>query len=357
MKFGSVPLAQAHGAILAHSIALPDGRLRKGQVLDADHIAALGAAGIGHVIAATLGPQDVDENTAAGALADALLRGSKGLHRSAAFTGRVNLVADSAGVALLDIVALDAVNGVDAMITVATVPAHHQLRAGDMVATIKIISYAVDRTALQRAVAAAVAAEGGAISLAAPVLETASLIITEIPGGAGEKGRAAIEDRLTALGVTLADVIVVPHTAEDLRRAVTAAMTPLVLILTGSATSDIDDVAPAALVAAGGRIVRFGMPVDPGNLLFLGSRGLEERRIQQVIGLPGCARSPALNGADWVLARVVCGIEVSARDISGMGVGGLLKEIPTRPQPRNPARKPPASLPQASHGPPTGLTE
>jgi len=41
-----------------------------------------------------------------------------------------------------------------------------------------------------------------------------------------------------------------------------------------------------------------------------------------------------LNGADWVLSRVACGINVSHADIAGMGVGGLLKEIPTRPQPR-----------------------
>ena len=71
------------------------------------------------------------------------------------------------------------------------------------------------------------------------------------------------------------------------------------------------------------------MPVDPGNLLFLGQSGA-----QVVIGLPGCARSPALNGADWVLSRIACGLPVSGADIAAMGIGGLLKEIPTRPMPR-----------------------
>ena len=73
------------------------------------------------------------------------------------------------------------------------------------------------------------------------------------------------------------------------------------------------------------------MPVDPGNLLVLG-----DLRGQPVIGLPGCARSPALNGADWVLERVACGLDITDDDIAGMGVGGLLKEIPLRPQPREP---------------------
>ena len=76
-------------------------------------------------------------------------------------------------------------------------------------------------------------------------------------------------------------------------------------------------------------MTRFGMPVDPGNLLFLGRFGRKP-----VIGLPGCARSPALNGADWVLERVICGVDVTSTDIAAMGVGGLLKEIPTRPMPR-----------------------
>jgi len=71
------------------------------------------------------------------------------------------------------------------------------------------------------------------------------------------------------------------------------------------------------------------MPVDPGNLLFIGKLG-----DTPVIGLPGCARAPALNGADWVLSRVVCGLDVGDAEIAAMGVGGLLKEIPTRPQPR-----------------------
>ena len=102
--------------------------------------------------------------------------------------------------------------------------------------------------------------------------------------------------------------------------------------MTASATSDPDDVAPSALRQAGGIVERFGMPVDPGNLLFIGALG-----DRPVIGLPGCARSPALNGADWVLERIICGLPVQGEDIAAMGVGGLLKEIPTRPKPRREA--------------------
>jgi molybdenum cofactor cytidylyltransferase len=326
VKFGPVPVAEAEGAVLAHSVGVPSGRLRKGRVLSAADVSALLAGGVLDVIVARLEPGDVGEDVAAAALAHAVFGTGQGLDVTTAFTGRVNLIAQTAGVAVLDVAALEAINAVHPMITIATVPPHQQMAKGGMVATIKIISYAVPEADLARAVSLA---GSGAITLARPVVKTALLIITEIPGGAGEKGRDAIEGRLQALGVTLSDVVLVPHQTDSLAAAIAASTSDIVLILTGSATSDIDDVAPSALRGAGGQVRHFGMPVDPGNLLFLGTLGH-----RTVIGLPGCARAPALNGADWVLSREICGLSVSSQDIAGMGVGGLLKEIPTRPQPR-----------------------
>ncbi|MBM1556846.1 molybdopterin-binding protein [Sulfitobacter mediterraneus] len=326
MKFGPVPLSAAQGAVLAHSVAVEGSRLRKGRVISQADVAAMQAAGLKEIIVATLDANDVAEDTAAEALAAAILGQADGLTATRPFTGRVNLIADGPGVAVLDVAALEAINAVHPMITIATVPPWQQMAKGGMVATIKMISYAVPQKALNAAVAAA---RAGAIRLAQPQIKTASLIITEISGGVGDKGRTAIAGRLEALGVDLIETVMTAHQTMPLAEAITQAQSDLVLILTGSATSDIDDVAPAALRRAGGQITRFGMPVDPGNLLFLG-----DLAGRPVIGLPGCARAPALNGADWVLSRVACGIAVSSADIAGMGVGGLLKEIPTRPMPR-----------------------
>jgi molybdenum cofactor cytidylyltransferase len=160
----------------------------------------------------------------------------------------------------------------------------------------------------------------------------ASLILTRTPGlkeSLIAKGAAAVEARLAALGIALAPPVVTAHETAAVAAALAAAPGGMALILGGSATSDAADAAPSAVVAAGGRLIRFGMPVDPGNLLFIGEQGG-----RPVVGLPGCARSPALNGADWVLERLAAGIAVGDADIAAMGVGGLLKEIPQRPQPR-----------------------
>lgn len=324
MRFGPVPLAEAEGAILAHSVALPDGRLRKGCRLGPDEIAKLNERGLAEVIAARLDPEDMDEDAAALAVARALVPDPEaaGLRLKPVGTGRVNIHAVAAGVVEVMADRVTALNAVDPMITLATVPCWQRLAAGEMVATVKIIAYGVAR----RAVDLACAAGHGALRLRPVAMSRAALIQTVTETDDGGSGHKAIEKRLQALGVAMPPKRLVPHREADLAASLTQTTgVDLILILTASATSDPEDVAPAALRRAGGRVERFGMPVDPGNLLFLGSlHGVP------VIGLPGCARSPALNGADWVMERVICGVPVTGDDIAAMGVGGLLKEIPQR---------------------------
>ena len=326
MEFGPVPLSQALGAVLAHSVPLPAGRLRKGKALDADDLAALAGAGHATVIAARLAPTDLDEDAAALTLAQALVAGAAGLELQAVGTGRVNVRATAAGLARIDAARVHALNAADPAITLATVPEWQRMAPGDMLATVKIIAYGVDSAAVSRACEGG----GGALSLALPVIRDAVLIETLTGARPGDKGHRVTQERLLRLGVNLGPEVLVPHDETAIAQALRDNPAGLALILTASATSDLRDVAPSALRRAGGRVEHFGMPVDPGNLLFLGD--LDGR---PVVGLPGCARSPALNGADWVLERLICGIPVGADDIRRMGVGGLLKEIPTRPRPRD----------------------
>ena len=329
MEFGETTLEKAEGAVLAHSVPLPGGkRLRKGAVLGAEDLAALRAAGVDRVTVARLAPGAVDEDSAARRLAAALVPDPEtaGLTLQPVGTGRVNILAQGPGVVRIDAARIDGVNRCDPTITLATLPPWQRVAAGEMVATVKIIAYGVEGSTLARACHAA----QGALALARPVLGHAALIQTSVgaPFNA-DKGRRAIAPRLARLGVALAPDITVPHRIDALEAALREASGDLLLILTGSATSDLRDVAPEALRAAGGEVLHYGLPVDPGNLLFLGRLGG-----RPVIGLPGCARSPALNGADWVMERVICGITLQPSDLMGMGVGGLLKEIPSRPRPR-----------------------
>ncbi|NHB77387.1 molybdopterin-binding protein [Rhodobacter calidifons] len=324
MRFGPVPLSEAEGAILAHSVALPEGRLRKGCILGPEEVAQLRSLGRAEVIAARLDPDDLHEDAAALAIAQSLVPepSRAGLTLSPVGTGRVNVHSAVTGLAEVLADRVIALNAVDPMITLATVPPWQRMAAREMVATVKIIAYGVPRATVE----AACAAGHRALRMQPVALSRAALIQTVTDRDDGEKGHRAIQGRLEALNMAMLPKCVVPHREADLAAALTAVSgADLILILTASATSDPQDVAPQAVRRAGGSVERFGMPVDPGNLLFLGRlNGIP------VIGLPGCARSPALNGADWVMERVICGVPVTSADIAAMGVGGLLKEIPQR---------------------------
>ena len=329
MRFGRVPESEAKGAILAHSIRAGRTRVRKGRCLTDDDLATLSAAGHKEVTVARLENDDLGEDVAASRMAGALVPDpdGAGLRLGAAATGRVNLYATGAGLLTFDPVGLTDLNRINPMMTLATLPLFRRLEPGMMAATIKIISYGVPAKDVEAF--AALAGDAG-FRCRPPRLRRARLIETLVPGqDDAPKGRSAVKARLDRLGVELAPRVVVPHDVGAVSEALSAEDADLLLVLTGSATSDPDDVGPAAVRRAGGMVDRFGMPVDPGNLLFVGQLGSVP-----VVGLPGCARSPALNGADWVLERLICGLAVSSEDIAAMGVGGLLKEPPSRPSPR-----------------------
>ncbi len=340
MIFGPTPLAAAEGCVLAHTQRLPGLVLKKGAVLDAAAVAALREAGRDPVIAARLEPGDVAEDAAAARLADALL--SPGLTRSRPGTGRVNLVASRPGLLRLDAAGINALNRVDEGLTLATLPDWAGVGAGEMVATIKVIPFAVPGAALDQAVAAAGAA---GLRLHPYQPRRVGLVMTTLPGlkpsvlaGTAE----ATRDRVQGLGGTLLPPVECGHAEAPIAAALrdlTDQGADILLVAGASAVVDRRDVGPSGIIAAGGEILHFGMPVDPGNLICLGRIG--ER---PALVLPGCARSPKLNGIDWVLGRLFAGLAVDGAAIAGMGVGGLLKDVGARPLPRAKAAPAPPSV-------------
>lgn len=327
MKFGPVPVGEAAGAILAHSVRLPDASVRKGTRLTAEQAKEFAAAGIGEVVVARLDVDDVHEDEAASAVAAALA--GEGVSVDQAFTGRANLRARIAGVVIIDRAVIERLNRIDPAITVATVPEYAAVGAGQMLATIKIIPFAVPRAILNRAIASA------AIRVAPFEAMKVGLVATKLPmlkASVMDKTRRLLDERLLPAGASVMREERVAHDTASVAGALTelaADGADLLIAFGASAVVDSDDVIPAAIRAAGGEVTRLGMPVDPGNLIVLGHIG-----DKPVIGAPGCARSPKENGFDWVLNRTLAGIEVGSDDIAGMGVGGLLTEIASRPQPR-----------------------
>lgn len=330
MKFGPVPVQAAMGGLLAHQVRAGSVALRKGHVLTLEDCAALQAAGVDEVTIARLEVGDIGEDEAARQLAQAVA--GAGVRVDPAFTGRANLFAEHAGVFVPDAAVIDAFNALDPGMTLATLPALRRVAAGEMIGTVKIIPFALPELAVAR---------GAALLRPMPLVvkpfvpKRVALLMLGLPGlkpAVQAKTEAVTRARIEALGSQISLVQHLPHERGALEAAL-AALDPaafdLLIIFGAAAIADRRDIIPAAIEAGGGRVLHLGMPVDPGNLLLLA-----QWAGKPVLGAPGCARSPRENGFDWVLARLCADIPVTPHDITRMGVGGLLMEIISRPQPR-----------------------
>ncbi len=332
MLFHSLPLDAALGKILGHNIARRDGTrlMRKGKPLGEAEIALLRAEGRDSVVVAELAPDDIGEDAAARAVAAAVC--GRGLRNVGAAGGRVNLLAEGHGVLRVDAARVHAINAIEG-ITLATLAAHAPAQPRQIAATIKIIPFAVPAGALAQA--QTIASAGPLVWLDVLPARRVTLVLS---GSAGAEARivtdfeAAIRARLDARGSALTKVIYAPledeHDEARLAEvlAASAARGDGLVILAGeTAIMDRHDLAPRALERAGGRVAIYGAPVDPGNLLMVGYIG-----DMPVMGAPGCVRSPKQNVVDMVLPRLLAGDALTQADVAGLGVGGLLEEIPER---------------------------
>jgi molybdenum cofactor cytidylyltransferase len=329
MKFGPASPAEAIGGVTVHTLRQGSLVLKKGTTIGLGEVAALDKAGVKEIVVVRLEEGDVSENMAA-SIAQAVT--GDGIIVERAFTGRANLFAARPGVLVIDRAAVDRINNVDEAITFATLPAFKPVVEGEMVATVKLIPFGVEARLRDAAVKAA---GSGALRVAPYVIKQVGIVSTLLPGLASkvvDKTLRVTAERLAPAGATIIAERRVAHEEAALAPAIKELLAlgaELVIVFGASAIADRRDVIPAAITEIGGGIEHFGMPVDPGNLLLIGSAGGVP-----VLGAPGCARSPVENGFDWVLMRLLAGIKVTRAELMGMGVGGLLMEIVTRPQPR-----------------------
>jgi molybdenum cofactor cytidylyltransferase len=330
MKFGPASPVDAIGGVTVHTLRQGSLVLKKGTTIGPAEVEALTHAGVKEIVVVRLEEGDVSEDVAAAGIAQAVAGSGTAVER--AFTGRANLFASVAGVLVVDRAKVDRINGVDEAITLATLAAYKPVVEGEMIATVKLIPFGVEAKLRDAAVEAA---RGGALRIAPYAIKRVGVVSTLLPGLSPkvvEKTLRVMAERLVPAGAAIIAERRVPHEEAALAAATSELLglgAELVIVFGASAIADRRDVIPAAISSIGGQIEHFGMPVDPGNLLLIGNAGGVP-----VLGAPGCARSPVENGFDWVLMRLLAGLKVTRTELTGMGVGGLLMEIVTRPQPR-----------------------
>ncbi len=322
MIFGTFPRDEAAGVLLAHTLEAGGRKLKKGRSLTDRDLELLREAGIETVTGARLEADDIPENAAAAEIVAALA--GKGTTTRAPYTGRCNLHAATQSLIRIDAGRIDRINRLDEAITVATLPDFAVARDAQVIATVKIIPFAVPRRLVDAC--REIAAEAPLVRAVPLQPQRVALVLTRRPGLKEDvlhATSAVTRERVEALGSRLALELRCPHEAQAIMAALhesRAAGCDLALIAGATTTKDRKDLVPSAVVAAGGVIEHFGMPVEPGNMLLLAHIGP-----MPVVILPGCARSRRINGLDWVLRRLLARLPVTRRDIMGMGVGGLIR--------------------------------
>lgn len=337
MKFEPVPLSRAKGKILGHNIADANGQrlLRKGKPLTKEDLEKLRALGRTSVYIAEIEPDDVEENKAARRIAQAI-RGS-GIDIPGVASGRANLLSNEMGILRIDVDRLAQINEQDG-ITLATLTTHSPVPPRQIVATVKIIPYALPESVIRTAETIA-GGSGSVVHVDALPSRSVGIILS---GSTSIHERlvsdfAPLRDRIEKLGssVSRTDFVALDDEpdevalAEMLKQQIAAGV-GMILLAGETAIMDAHDIVPRAVERAGGQVESVGAPVDPGNLLMVAY--LHD---VPVVGAPGCARSRKTNIVDWILPRLLVGDHLTRRDIVELGHGGLLQDVRERGMPRD----------------------
>ena len=329
MQFGSVKLEKSEGSILAHSIKFGNLHIKKGTILEKKHILDLKNEGVQSVIVARLENGDIEENKSATIISETFSHNS--LIFSKANTGRINIFSKYDGLLLYNISSIINFNLIDEGIALSLLPQNTFVKNKQLIGTLKVIPYSLSKRTILK-----FCGFENLIIIKSFKEKKFSLIQTSYSNMRQSflmKTITETKKRVENLGCSLLNNIICRHNEKELASKIKTRISKdidILLISCASAVSDRNDILPKSIVDLGGDIIHFGLPVDPGNLLILAS--LNNKFL---VGMPGCARSPSLNGLDLILRMLVADINIDKQIIASLGVGGLLKDTKLRPFPRN----------------------
>ena len=294
-------------------------RFKKGHIVTAEDVPVLLSMGKEHLYVFELEAGMLHENDAAERLCALCM--NDGMARGAVSEGKIELFAARDGLFRVDRERLNAVNAVDELM-IATRHGDTAVRAGDKLAGTRVIPLVIDEKKLLEA--ERIAAGKPLLELLPFRLRRAGVVTT---GGEVFHGRIedaftpVIERKLAAFGIAVTEHRTVDDGLDNIRAAIEALRkTDVELILcTGGMSVDPDDNTPGAIKASGARIVTYGAPVLPGAMFLLGY--FEDGR--PIMGLPGCVMYAGATIFDIVLPRAAAGVELTRRDFTDLGEGGL----------------------------------
>ena len=333
MIFKKQNINDAKGSILAHKKSGDGWVIKKGKVLSEDDCSNLISIGIKELFVATLETGDMHEDAAASWVAGEII--GSNVKSNKAFTGRCNLVAEKKGLLSFNKDKLKELNFIDEALTVATLPENTAVKPGQIVATVKIIPFAISAL-IKKDISSTLELIAQGIFIK-PFLHKSFVMINTTVNSLKEsvvtKTTEITKKRIDKLCGNLNSIFTCDHNVDHVLNALTDSikLNPNMIIISGAHVSvDRNDIIPTSILNAGGKIIYYGMPVDPGNLMLLG-----QINNILILVLPGCARSPSKNGIDLILEHFVTDGDINKNFIASLGVGGLLTDTYSRRSPRD----------------------
>jgi hypothetical protein len=322
-----VTLEEAVGFPLAHDITeirpgeFKGAAFHKGHILqrdDLDHLRRLGKNNL-YIIRTT--PDEMHEDEAAEALAQALCGSGVGWSE-APREGKISLQATRDGLFKVDIQALMEFN-MHGEVMCATRHSNTMVKAGDTVAATRAIPLVVARLKVEAAIAAALVSPSRVLTVTALRKPKVGIMITgnEVFYGLIEdKFKPVITGKVCELGGEVLEVVFLPDDDTMIAEAATRMVGrgADLLITTGGMSVDPDDRTRFALLQAGVTDIVYGTPVLPGAMFMVAYLG-----DIPVLGIPACGMYASRTVLDLVFPRILAGEKITRREIAGLGHGGL----------------------------------
>ncbi|HMK56638.1 MAG TPA: molybdopterin-binding protein [Dissulfurispiraceae bacterium] len=321
----TISVHDAEGMILCHDITeivrdkFKGRAFKKGHIVRKEDIPRLLDLGKEHLYVWELDENTLHENEAAIRLAKAA--SGPGIFLTEPVEGKVELKASTAGLLKINVDALEEINDVDEIV-LASVHTNQLVPAGKTVAGCRVVPLVIAADKIR-------AVEGIGHKYT-PVFEIKQLrawkvsVVTtgsEVYHGRIQDQFGPVLDRKIA---ELGSVVLRRIYSDDNVLMISEAITKLIregaemVITTGGMSVDPDDVTPAGIRAAGGRIVTYGAPVLPGSMFMLAYMG-----DIPIMGLPGCVMYHRTTIFDLVAPRIFAGEEITRKDITRLAHGGL----------------------------------
>ncbi|AEG58807.1 molybdopterin-binding protein [Desulforamulus ruminis] len=320
-----VPVQEAVGMVLCHDITqiVPDkfkGRaFKKGHIVQREDIPRLLDIGKENLYVWEINQDLLHEDDAALRIARAAA--GSGIKLTEPREGKVNLVAEGMGLLKVNTDGLYRINEMEEVMF-ATLHTNQIVYEDKILAGTRIIPLVIQEKKIRNietlcALNYPIVEIKPFKSLKVGVVTTGSEVYH---GRIQDKFGPVVAKKVESWGSYVFRQIFVPDSTERIAEAINTLLREgaEMVTVTGGMSVDPDDLTPAGIKAAGGRIVTYGAPTLPGAMFMVAYIGNVP-----VLGLPGCVMYHGSSIFDLVVPRILAGEEITRKDIIALGHGGL----------------------------------